>query len=212
MRLQSHLNTGLMLTLGFFSYLMLLITLQYIPVDHSAAFLRIKQDEIALPHYRLAFYTHVYSAMFALIPGLIQFSKVARIRFPALHRSVGKLYIFVVLFLAGPSGLVMAYYANGGIVSQIAFTILSVLWIIFTFLAYQKARQRQFKAHKHFMYRSYALTLSAVSLRLFKWTIVNIFHPAPMDAYILVAWLGWVFNLLVAEMLIAKEKRKAIAV
>lgn len=208
-RFQAYINAGLILSLGFFSYLMLLITLQYIPIDYNAAFLRIKQDEVMLPHYRLAFYTHVYSAMFALIPGLVQFSRTARIRFPALHRSLGKLYIFVVLFLAGPSGLVMAYYANGGIVSQIAFTILSLLWIFFTYTAYKKARNREFTEHQYYMYRSYALTLSAVSLRLFKWIIVNLFHPAPMDAYILVAWLGWIVNLLIAETLIVNARRKA---
>ena len=204
-----YLNAGLVITLAYFIYLMLLITLQYVPMDDNSAFLRIKQDEITLPHYRIAFYTHVYSAMFALIPGFIQFSVTIRTRFPTIHRMLGKFYVLVVLCLAGPSGLVMACYANGGTASQLAFCILSLLWIYFTYTAYTKARQGQYTAHKYFMYRSYALTLSAISLRLFKWIITNLFHPAPMDTYILVAWLGWTVNLLVAEILIAKLKARS---
>ena len=59
------------------------------------------------------------------------------------------------------------------------------------------------------MIRSYALTLSAISLRLFKWIIVFIWAPPPMDTYRIVAWLGWVFNLVLVECWIILEKRKA---
>ncbi|WP_425562939.1 DUF2306 domain-containing protein [Mucilaginibacter gynuensis] len=52
------------------------------------------------------------------------------------------------------------------------------------------------------MYRSYALTLSAISLRLWKWGLVLLLQPRPMDVYRVVAWLGWTGNLLVAELII----------
>ena len=44
-----------------------------------------------------------------------------------------------------------------------------------------------------------ALTLSAISLRLLKWGIVAVWAPPPMDAYRVVAWLGWGLNLLIVE-------------
>jgi hypothetical protein len=52
------------------------------------------------------------------------------------------------------------------------------------------------------MIRSYALTLSAVTLRAWKWTITNSFELPPMDVYRAVAWLGWVPNLIFVELLI----------
>ncbi len=188
--------------LMYFSYLMLLITLQYIPIDFDVAFLSIKQDEIKLLHYQFAFFTHVYTSIFVLLLGMFQFSSYIRIKYSSFHRTAGKLYISLILFFAGPSGLVMGYYANGGWVSQISFCLLAVLWMVFTYKAYVHARKKDWRQHKNYMYRSYALTLSAISLRLFKWIIVSVFELPPMDTYIIVAWLGWTVNLLVAECIV----------
>ncbi|MEY4927418.1 MAG: hypothetical protein RI894_1854, partial [Bacteroidota bacterium] len=81
-----------------------------------------------------------------------------------------------------------------------------------TFKALQTAREKDFTAHKNWMYRSYALTLSAATLRAWKYLIVKIalFYSItlpPMDVYRTVAWLGFVPNLLVAEFLIRNKRR-----
>jgi hypothetical protein len=55
------------------------------------------------------------------------------------------------------------------------------------------------------MIRSYALTLSALTLRAWKWSITNTVELPPMDVYRAVAWLGWVPNLLIAELLIRRH-------
>lgn len=55
----------------YFSFLLLLITLQYIPYNTDVAFLRIKQDEIALDYYKVAFFTHVYTSIFLMILGFL---------------------------------------------------------------------------------------------------------------------------------------------
>ena len=111
----------------FFSYLMLLITLQYIPVRTDVAFLLIKGDVTRMLHYRVAFFAHVYTGMFVLLSGMLQFPAVIRQRFPALHKWSGRIYAGGIILIAGPSGLVMGYYGNGGLVSQTAFCILAVL-------------------------------------------------------------------------------------
>lgn len=190
----------------FFSYLMLLITIQYIPINYDVALLRIKQDEIILPYYRIAFFTHVYTSMFVLLAGFSQFSSFIRYKFSRLHRIIGKLYISIILLLSGPSGLIMAYHANGGIIAKTAFCTLAILWILFTYKAYTSIRKRDVVSHKNWMYRSYALTLSAVTLRFWKWVIVFLFEPRPMDVYQIVAWLGWTVNLLIAELLILSKR------
>jgi uncharacterized membrane protein len=177
--------------------------LQYIPYNTDVAFLQIKQDVISLPYYRLAFFTHVYTSMLVLPAGILQFSKWIRSHLPALHRSAGWMYSFVLLLFIAPSGFIMGIHANGGLGSQIAFCLLSILWIYFTLMALWKIKQRDMLSHQHFMIRSFALTLSAITLRGWKYVLVMLFHPHPMDVYRITAWLGWGLNLLIAEMMIA---------
>jgi hypothetical protein len=189
------------LTLLFFTFLMVRITLPYRFLDYDVAFLRIKQWVIHNEIWRTAFFIHVFTSTFLLLAGFTQFYNPLK-KFSKLHRQLGKLYIFILLIFSAPAGLVMSLYANGGLLSQIAFTLLSVLWIFFTFKAYTAILKRDFILHGNFMIRSYALTLSALTLRAWKYIIVLLFHPHPMDVYMLVAWLGWVPNLLIAEWLI----------
>ncbi len=66
-------------------------------------------------------------------------------------------------------------------------------------MALAKARQKDFKKHRQYMIRSYALTLSALTLRAWKYAINNTMHLPPMDVYRVVAWLGWGLNLVIAE-------------
>jgi Predicted membrane protein (DUF2306) len=188
--------------LSFFIYLMVLITLQYVPIDFNAAFLAIKSEEIKLLHYQIAFFTHVYTSIFVLILGFFQFSRHIRRSYTSLHRNFGKAYIGLILFFAAPSGLIMGYYGNGGFYSQVSFVLLAMCWFYFTWMAYLKIKQRNFQAHERFMILSYALTLSAISLRLFKWLIANTLALPPMDIYKIVVWLGWLFNLGVAMVII----------
>lgn len=186
----------------FFCWLMLEITLQYIPISTDAAFLRIKQDYVGMLHYRVAFFVHVFTAIAVLPAGLTQFSKYIRKHHRNLHRGAGYIYAGAVLLLAGPSGFVIGIYANGGISSQIAFCLLAILWVYFTFKAIATIRKRKTAEHLRWMIRSFALALSAITLRAWKFAIIAIWHPRPMDAYQIVAWLGWVLNLAVAEWII----------
>lgn len=75
---------------------MLEITLQYIPVRYDVAFLAIKQDYVPLLHCRIAFFVHVFSAIFVMIAGYTQFSQPLRRPYPLLHRRVGWLYAVVI--------------------------------------------------------------------------------------------------------------------
>ncbi|MEO6333922.1 MAG: hypothetical protein ABIO91_02975, partial [Pyrinomonadaceae bacterium] len=61
------LNVLVLLTLGFFIFLMARITAAYIPYNTDAGFLQIKQDYIDIDHWRIAFFVHVYASMWALL-------------------------------------------------------------------------------------------------------------------------------------------------
>ena len=197
-----------MLLYSFCCFLLLKIKLQYVPIDFDVAFLRIKQQYIHHAHYKIAFYVHVFSAVFSLLAGFTQFSRVIRIKYVRLHRVVGFVYITSILFLAAPSGLMIGFYANGGLGSQIAFCLLAVLWFYFTLKAFLALKKREYTSHQIFMTRSFALTLSAITLRFWKYILVFIFQPRPMDIYQVVAWLGWVLNLFIAEIIILKYIKK----
>lgn len=188
-------------------YLMLFITWQYVPIDFEAAFLRLKPEEIARPYYQWAFFGHVYTSLFVLILGGFQFAERVRSRWVGFHRSTGKVYVFLILGIAAPTGLVMGWHANGGPWSQFSFCLQAILWFWFTAKAWSLARRADWPGHRAFMLRSFALTLSAVSLRAWKLLIVALWAPPPMDTYRVVAWLGWVGNLLVVEIIIRRWNR-----
>lgn len=197
----------LLLYFGF-CVLMLQIVLQYLHLGTDTAFLGIKQDYIGISWYLPAFYVHVFTAILALPAGFTQFSKYIQKNYKQFHRINGRIYVFSILTLGAPSGFIIGLYANGGLSSQLAFCILAVLWFWFTLQAFINARNKNFVAHKIWMYRSFALTLSAITLRAWKWILIELFHPRPMDVYIIVAWLGWVLNLIIAEIIIYKKLKK----
>ncbi|MBL7873257.1 MAG: DUF2306 domain-containing protein [Cyclobacteriaceae bacterium] len=196
-----------MLTLTFFTILMVKITIPYLSLERDVAFLKIKQWMIQNDIWRFSFFTHVFSSVFLLLAGFTQFYKPLNRK---IHRSIGKIYIILIVFISGPAGLVMSWFANGGLPSQTAFVLLSILWIFFTAKAYSAIRNKDFISHGNFMIRSYALTISAITLRSWKYLLVLFFHPHPMDAYMMVAWLGWVPNLLIAELLIRNRMSNKI--
>ena len=196
------LNVVILLTLAFFTFLMARITAAYMPYNTDVGFLRIKQDYIDIDHWRIAFFVHVYASIWVLLAGFTQFSSQIRDYHPRLHRTFGYVYVTDVLLITGPAGLLMGIYANGGLPSKISFVTLAILWMTFTAIALMKAKKGDFASHRNFMIRSYALTLSAVTLRAWKWSITNAVELPPMDVYRAVAWLGWVPNLIAAELLI----------
>ena len=99
----------------------------------------------------------------------------------------------------------MAFYANGGLPARISFVILALLWLYTTAMGWYYARQHQWLPHGAMMLRSYALTLSAVSLRLYAYLIDILNIPLrPRAAYVLIAWLSWTLNLIVAELIIRR--------
>lgn len=202
------LKLFLLSLLAFFSFLMLRIVFLYIPVQNDVAFLQLKQAYIHITEWRIAFFVHVFTSLFALLAGFTQFSKWLLKNKPRLHRIMGYSYVINVLLITGPAGLLMSFYANGGISSRIGFVLLSVLWIAFTGIALYKAIKKKFKAHRIFMIRSFALTLSAITLRVWKVLLANYTDMPPLDRYRIIAWLGWTLNLLVAEWIIYHYIRK----
>lgn len=191
------------------------ITLPYLELKSDVAFLRIKKwvfkKHPGTPSdiWIAAFFIHALFSIFVLLPGFTQFFR--RMLWTKVHRIMGAIYIATVLVISAPTGFIMGLVANGGIISIISFVTLSVLWWWFTFVAYKSVRKKNYETHAKFMYRSFALTLSALTLRGWKWLMVNSgFVKAvdwgPMDTYIVAGIMGWTINLIVAEILIYRKR------
>ncbi len=191
---------------------MLRIVIPYRTLETDIAFLQLKQAFIHIDVWRISFFIHVFTSTLVLFAGFTQFSKKLLKNKPKLHRRLGYIYVGNILLITGPSGLIMSFYANGGILSIIGFIILSILWMSTTGIALYKAINKDFIGHRMFMIRSFALTLSAISLRAEKVLFAEFTDIAPMDRYRIIAWLGWGLNLLIAEIIIynLRKKKKAL--
>jgi uncharacterized membrane protein len=177
-------------------------TTEYLSFRSDIHFLLAKTEVVFDMGWRSAFYIHIISAMIVLIIGPFQFVKKLRNKYLNTHRSMGKIYAYGIVLLAGPSGFFMAFYAEGGLWSTIAFLIMSLLWIWTTIMAVYFARKKKIIDHKKWMIRSMALTFAAVSLRL----LVPLFSAGLglEENFVIVstAWLSWIINLAIAETLI----------
>lgn len=188
------------------TWLMILLSLPYTRFEQYVDFLYTKQLVYHIHHWRISFYVHVFVSTVVLLAGLLQFSRHVLHRRVKVHRASGYAYAFTVIVLSGPSGLIMGYYANGGLYAKISFVLLAILWIAFTLLAVIYVRQGKWQAHADMMVRSYALTLSALTLRLYAYLLdVLKIDMHPRTAYILIAWASWTMNLLIAEWVIRKK-------
>jgi Predicted membrane protein (DUF2306) len=168
----------------------------------DTAFLQLKQDYLHITEWRFAFYTHVFTSILVLLAGFTQFSNTIFKKYRGFHKKMGYLYVINILMVTGPASLLMGFYANGGLSSRIAFVLLAILWICFTAIALYKAIKKDFASHRIFMIRSFALTLSAITLRIWKVILATTTDIPPMDRYRIIAWLGWVINLIIAEYII----------
>jgi uncharacterized membrane protein len=153
---------------------------------------------------------HIAAAGFAMILGAFQFLKPLRRKAPSLHRWMGRGYILACT-IGGLAGGAIALYSTAGPIAGWGFFMLAVLWVPFTLLALFAAMRKDFSAHERWMIRSFALTFGAVTLRLQLPIGPMLTGGDFLAAYVWIAWLAWVPNLIVAEIYIAtlrKPKRR----
>ena len=200
---------GLYLILNVGAFLMLKIIVQYSAFDDHVGFLEFKQDYLHLPLWKAAFYIHVFSSIFTLLAGFTQFSSEILKNHRGLHRLIGRIYVWDIVLINFPTGLILAVYANGHLPTKIAFLILDGLWLWFTVKAVVEVKKGNIAGHREYMIRSYALTFSAVTLRTWRLVLTSSFDLDPQLIYMLDAWLGFVPNLICAEWLIARNRKAA---
>lgn len=153
----------------------------------------------------IAFFAHVILAPVALALVPFQLWEGLRRRRPAMHRLIGRLYGLSIV-LSGLGGLWLAVTTQAGPVAAWGFALLAIAWLWTTLWGIGLAMRGDRIAHRRWMIRSIALTLSAVTLRLYLGGVFG-FGLDFDTAYPAIAWLCWVPNLIVAEAILRWPRR-----
>lgn len=146
---------------------------------------------------------HVVCSAVALAVGPLQFFPALRAR-RRLHRALGYTYALAVLG-GGVSGFATAFIAFGGLVSSVGFGLLALVWLGATAAAVRAAGRKDFASHERWAVRSFGLTFSAVTLRVYLGIFSSMGVPFE-QFYPLLAWLCWVPSLLVIEWVLLRRK------
>jgi uncharacterized membrane protein len=141
---------------------------------------------------------HAGFAATALSIGPLQFFAAIRTRRPRWHRWIGTTYVACCL-IGGAAGLLLALGTTEGSVAGAGFGLLAMTWTATTANAWRLARERDFARHRRWMIRSYALTLAAVTLRLYL-PLLGVLHVDFDWGYRAISFLCWIPNLIVAEL------------
>lgn len=199
----SIIKTVIRWLLGILVFLLVvslsLNALSYFNFNVTYGFLRLKQAAIATGWYLPAYYAHVLAAGLILVLGLFQLRTTISLRWRKLHRLLGQCYAYGILFFAAPGGLVMSFFINRGPWVLTSFLIQSACWFLFTALAVRAVKKRNIEEHARWMWRSYALTFAAVTLRLYVFLFTNSYDMSAPEAYGIIAWLSWTINLVAVE-------------
>ena len=110
--------------------------------------------------------THGVFGALALTLGIFQFSSRLRSRYLAVHRWMGRIYVFACI-IGGAAGFLLALGTDAGSIAQWGFGLLAVIWVSCAIQAWRLALARRFVEHREWMVRSFALTFAAVTLRLY---------------------------------------------
>jgi len=199
------LNKFLKLVMAALAVFVGLYPFRYFFVNRKFGLLQLKSEALLTnPFWNIGFYSHIVPGGIALLIGWIQFNRHIRTKRLIWHRTIGKLYAFAAL-VSSIAAIYIALYATGGIIASLGFMCLCLFWFFSTYKAYSSIRNKNIDAHKEIMIYSYAACLAAVTLRLWLPFLSSLFHNFT-KAYLLVAWVSWVPNLVVAFYIIRRQR------
>ena len=187
------------------AFLIVLSSVKYFPAQFEIGFL-VGRESYFYSWYAVAFYAHVISSPIALAICVVQSIRWLRRTRLRLHQRLGKAYVWIVLAVVSPSGLMMATKA-GSAFAIAGFATLAVLLWATTWIAFRHALLGRISQHGQWMMRSFVLMSSAVVLRLLA-AIVNTFEIEWIP-YGAMAWLSWLPTLLAYEVFEWLSSRRA---
>lgn len=196
---------------GFYGFLCLGIAVNAILHLFHSGFYEFKGEEISSKLiFQIAFHMHFLGGAVALGVGWTQFLKNFRTKHLRAHRRLGYCYVVAIVLISSPAAFFMAMQANGGFNNVVGFGMMAVCWFGFTLMAFNSIKNKNIDAHERWMIRSFAVTLGAVTLRIFL-PLMAVSGVPFHEAYQTIAWFCWVPNLIVAEWIIQRKYLAATA-
>jgi uncharacterized membrane protein len=107
---------------------------------------------------------HGLAGVICLCLGATQFSTRLRTRHARVHRILGRCYVTGIA-IAAPMGIYITIQHNA-LPSRIAIITTASLWFLTTAVAFYCIRRRNFREHRQWMIRSYAITLTFLLVRV----------------------------------------------
>jgi hypothetical protein len=157
--------------------------------------------------WNIAFYVHLPTGIICLLTPIFLFIERHFKGNLQLHKFIGKIYVWITLIFVCPTGMYLALYAKGGLITLIGFMLQGFLLAFYTWKGYQKILVHDKLMHAQYMIRSYAVVAVVLSFRIFH--IVFFFWQVPyQDNYAISQWLGIAINLLIAEIIIVFIQQK----
>jgi len=172
----------------------------YFLIDRKFGLLSSKSAELLTnTFWNIGFYTHIILGGIALLIGWTQFSSKIRIRNLTLHKQIGKIYLIAVI-LSSMAGVYIGFFATGGLIASSGFICLGIIWFYTTLQSYLYIKNKQVEQHQKMMIYSYAACFAAVTLRIWL-PLLTLIYGDFAKAYVIVAWLCWIPNLIVASLI-----------
>jgi uncharacterized membrane protein len=107
---------------------------------------------------------HGLAGAICLCLGATQFSTRLRTRHARVHRLLGRCYVAGIA-IAAPMGIYITIQHNA-LPARIAIITTASLWFLTTAVAFYCIRRRNFREHRQWMIRSYAITLTFLLVRV----------------------------------------------
>ncbi|MFD7308127.1 DUF2306 domain-containing protein [Promicromonospora sp. NPDC059942] len=170
------------------------------------------------PGHYVLLVSHIGFATVAMTTGLFQAWPWFRRKFRVAHRRLGRVYVFGGVLPASVLAGVIGAASPFGPMSAVSHVFLAVLWFSCTVAGIGAARRRRFDTHREWMVRSYVLTMSIITNRLWHFVWMPVLGPQ-VDTWFqgsevamlqtemaLTNWLGWTVPLVVAEALLIRRR------
>ena len=181
-----------------FSLLLVYNTLPYFSFSKDFSFIQERNFLFQSNLYNTSFYIHIFAGMLCITTAVIQFSRYILKKTKAIHRWSGKIYVFVVLFLAAPTGLYMSFFAKGSFWERALFMFMAIFWFITTFYGLTAIHKKNILSHKIWMMRSYGMAMTAVTFRVYH-IVFYLVGWGHLENYEISLWISVVGNMLFAE-------------
>jgi uncharacterized membrane protein len=150
---------------------------------------------------------HIVCGIVAISIGPFQFIKSIRNRYLYLHKIGGRVYVISVL-IGSLAAFYLAATSNGPFTYRTGLSGLSFVWITSTLMAYIFIRSGKITQHREWMVRSYVITCSFTTFRLFV-QILGMLHISTFPERLAVmSWACWAIPLFVTE--VVSQSKKAV--